>query len=141
MPMLRSLEFEFHEQKEREILSSDGDFDMGLGNLPSLQDVKVQFDSRFDSRDKVDEATIMLSHATRIHPNHPTFKIYSFGDSDDESSCRDQDEGDVRTWTVDVKAIRKVTVSRLDRSLAAATNWGCTVMVKPEAAVVVVVTG
>jgi len=39
MPSLRTLHVQFAVREAREIPSSDGGFGMGLGNLPSLQDV------------------------------------------------------------------------------------------------------
>lgn len=91
MPMLTKLAFEFlHMQEEREITGTDDAFDMGLGYLSSLQDVTVDFDYQFYSKEEVDEATAMLREATGIHPNNPTFRIINLRDSDDKS-CPDED--------------------------------------------------
>uniref|UniRef100_A0A0A9C6X5 Disease resistance R13L4/SHOC-2-like LRR domain-containing protein n=1 Tax=Arundo donax TaxID=35708 RepID=A0A0A9C6X5_ARUDO len=75
MPRLTILHFPFHVWETREIAGIDGAFDLGLGNLASLQHVYIHFQSGGASKE-VEEAKAALSHAAEIHPNHPTLQIY-----------------------------------------------------------------
>ncbi|KAL6654689.1 hypothetical protein ACP70R_008154 [Stipagrostis hirtigluma subsp. patula] len=69
MLKLTSLELKIHVRETREI---NGGFDLGLGNLPSLQHVKVGFDPEGAGEEEVQEAKAAVRHAIEIHPNHPT---------------------------------------------------------------------
>ncbi|KAL6654696.1 hypothetical protein ACP70R_008161 [Stipagrostis hirtigluma subsp. patula] len=69
MPKLTSLELEIHVRETREI---NGGFDLGLGNLQSLQGVEIVFDPEGASMEEVQEAKAAVRHAIEIHPNHPT---------------------------------------------------------------------
>jgi hypothetical protein len=68
MPRLTTLHFTFHVREE--IAGSDGDLDLGLLNLPLLQEVYILF----GPEGAREEAEVALRHATEIHPNHPYFK-------------------------------------------------------------------
>jgi len=59
------------------ISSSDGGLDMGMENLPWLQDVFIEFRSEVASTEEVDQAKATLRRAAEIHPNHPRLTIYS----------------------------------------------------------------
>ena len=73
MPNLRSLELWLCVRGAREIASSyDGDLDLDLGNLASLQEVFVSLDY---SEAASDELVAALKHAFNIHPNHPQLRI------------------------------------------------------------------
>ncbi|XP_062197033.1 disease resistance protein RGA5-like isoform X2 [Phragmites australis] len=76
MTRLTGLAFTFHAREVREIANSDGSFDLGLGNLLSLQDVAVYFRSGGANEREVEEAKAALSHAIEIHPNHPNVDIW-----------------------------------------------------------------
>ena len=73
MPNLRSLELWLCVRGAREIASSyDGDLDLDLGNLASLQEVFVYLDSEAANNE---ELVAALNHVTKIHPNHPQLRI------------------------------------------------------------------
>ena len=75
MPRLADLLLEFQllpVQETREINSA---FDLGLGNLLSLQDVIVCFRSRDSSEEEVEEAEAAVRQAIEVHPNHPRLWI------------------------------------------------------------------
>ncbi|KAL6654693.1 hypothetical protein ACP70R_008158 [Stipagrostis hirtigluma subsp. patula] len=105
MPMLKSLELTMAVRETREI---NGGFDLGLGNLPSLQDVEVWFRCGGASEEEEEEAKAAMGHAIEIHPNHPTLEVdgedFHWTDEDegaheyedlDAESGTDEDEGDV----------------------------------------------
>ncbi|GJN04954.1 hypothetical protein PR202_ga22539 [Eleusine coracana subsp. coracana] len=75
LPKLRRLAFDFHAREAREIAGNDGGFNLGLGNLPSLEYVGVSFRSAGASQQEVEEAKAALKQATEIHPNRPEFQI------------------------------------------------------------------
>uniref|UniRef100_A0A0A9FV32 Disease resistance R13L4/SHOC-2-like LRR domain-containing protein n=1 Tax=Arundo donax TaxID=35708 RepID=A0A0A9FV32_ARUDO len=75
MPRLAILHFLFHVRETRDIAGIDGAFNLGLGNLPSLQHVFIQFKSGGASEEEVEKVKAALSHAAEIHPNHPTLGI------------------------------------------------------------------
>ncbi|KAK3119154.1 hypothetical protein QOZ80_9BG0714760 [Eleusine coracana subsp. coracana] len=74
LPKLRRLAFDFHVREAREIDGTDGGFNLGLGNLPSLEYVGVSFRSAGASQQEVEEAKAALKQATEIHPNRPEFQ-------------------------------------------------------------------
>ncbi|KAG2481428.1 hypothetical protein PVAP13_J007584 [Panicum virgatum] len=65
MPRLWPL---FYVREGRGIASNDGDLDMGLENLPSLQDVVVILRSEGTSNEEAEQAMAALTHATEMHP-------------------------------------------------------------------------
>lgn len=70
MPRLQTLKFQFSVRGLiRAIASGNGGLDLGLGNLPSLQQVNVHLDSESASNEGVDELEAALMHAIEIHPN------------------------------------------------------------------------
>ncbi|KAL6653975.1 hypothetical protein ACP70R_007440 [Stipagrostis hirtigluma subsp. patula] len=73
MPRLTRLELGFPVQVMREI---NGSFYLGLGNLLSLQNVKVWFRSRGASEEQVEEAKAAVRHEIEIHPSHPNLQIH-----------------------------------------------------------------
>ncbi|CAN6343045.1 unnamed protein product [Urochloa humidicola] len=73
MPRLLNLRIEFPVQRMREI---NGSFDLGLGNLPSLQTGYVWIKSGGASIQEVEEAKAAVRHAIKVHSNHPTIKVY-----------------------------------------------------------------
>jgi len=76
MMMLTNLALTVHAREVREIMSSDGRFNLGLENLMSLQDVLVYFRSRGASEMEVEEAKAALRHAVEIHPNQLDYDIW-----------------------------------------------------------------
>ena len=76
MPSLRTLHVQFAVREAREIPSSDGGFGMGLGNLPSLQDVWVYLNFEGASNEEVKDLKVVLRHSVEINPNHPRLHIY-----------------------------------------------------------------
>nr|TKW01858.1 hypothetical protein SEVIR_8G207200v2 [Setaria viridis] len=81
MPRLTSLRFTLHARDMREISgSSEGGYDFGFQNLPSLQDVTVFFRCGGTSDKEVKEVKAALRHATTVHPNHPTIDIVGYED-------------------------------------------------------------
>ncbi|CAD6268901.1 unnamed protein product [Miscanthus lutarioriparius] len=75
MPRLRRLGFNFRVQRTREINDS---FDLGLGNLPSLQEVYVWVRSGGADVQDVEEAKAAVRHVIEVHPNHPTIRVNNF---------------------------------------------------------------
>lgn len=78
MPRLVDLWFDFQVQRTREI---KGSFDIGLGNLPSLQKVIVWLRSGGAGQQDVEEAEAAVRHAIEVHPNHPKLciqKVHNF---------------------------------------------------------------
>ncbi|KAL6653772.1 hypothetical protein ACP70R_008696 [Stipagrostis hirtigluma subsp. patula] len=110
MPRLTSLYLEFHVREMREI---NGGFDLGLGNLSSLQDVEVWFQSEGAS-EEAEEAKSAVRHAIQIHPNHatlvvedlchPTLVLKNYGDFDwaDEDEDTDAELGADEDEVLDV---------------------------------------
>jgi hypothetical protein len=49
--------------------------DMGICNLPLLQDVFIEFRSEVASTEEVEQAKATLSRAAGFHPNGPRFTI------------------------------------------------------------------
>ncbi|WVZ50570.1 hypothetical protein U9M48_001812 [Paspalum notatum var. saurae] len=76
MPKLTRLEFRCPVRETREMAGGDGGFDLGLGNLPSLQHVEVDMENEGASEEEAMETKAALLHAVEIHPNHPTLKMY-----------------------------------------------------------------
>ena len=78
-PRLKELYLDlfFMWEAARETISSDGVLDMGMENLPLLQDVFIEFRSEVASTEEVDQAKATLRRAAEIHPNHPRLTIYS----------------------------------------------------------------
>ncbi|TVU24127.1 hypothetical protein EJB05_26525, partial [Eragrostis curvula] len=72
---LTRFDFDFHVWEARGIAGSDGGFDLGLENLPSLQKVNVRFQSGGASEEDLEEAKAAVRKVAEIHPN----------DSDSES--------------------------------------------------------
>ncbi|XP_037482843.1 disease resistance protein RGA5-like [Triticum dicoccoides] len=71
---------------KQEAAGDDGDlFDMGIGNLPSLQNVNVKFKfcPSLPRRD-VKKANSALGTALRAHPNRPSYASVQDDDSDDD---------------------------------------------------------
>ena len=65
----------FYAREARGIGSSDGGLDLGLGNLPSLQDVKAMLRCEGASKEEAEQAKAALTHAAEMHPNHPRLHI------------------------------------------------------------------
>lgn len=61
----------------RETADSKAGFDLGLENLPSLQDVTFLVRRGGAIEADVEEAETALRHAIESHPNHPTLEIYA----------------------------------------------------------------
>ncbi|CAL4991193.1 unnamed protein product [Urochloa decumbens] len=72
MPRLRTLWSKFSVLEATEIANG---LDLGLGNLPLLQDVWIRLDSGGASEEEVEELKAALRHAARTHPNHPRLDI------------------------------------------------------------------
>ena len=75
MPRLEILNFEFCVQAARQITCNGDGPELGLGNLSSLQDVKIYLRSRGASKEEVKELEAALRHAVEIHPNLPKHQI------------------------------------------------------------------
>ncbi|CAL4980361.1 unnamed protein product [Urochloa decumbens] len=77
MPVLAVLDISWPLRESREITGAGTDvFDLGLGNLPSLENVTVMVATEGVSKEEVMEARAALVHAAEIHPNRPTLRIY-----------------------------------------------------------------
>ena len=61
----------FYVREARGIGSSDGGLDLGLGNLPSLQDVKAYLGCEGASKEEAEQAKAARTRAAEMHPNHP----------------------------------------------------------------------
>ncbi|KAL6654686.1 hypothetical protein ACP70R_008151 [Stipagrostis hirtigluma subsp. patula] len=93
----------------RETRETNGGFDLGPENLPSLQHVEVGLRPGGASKEEVQEAKAAVRRAIEIHPNHPTLtgplgERFDSTDEDEEAhededldaeSGTDEDEGDV----------------------------------------------
>uniref|UniRef100_K3ZKI2 Disease resistance R13L4/SHOC-2-like LRR domain-containing protein n=2 Tax=Setaria italica TaxID=4555 RepID=K3ZKI2_SETIT len=76
MPRLRNLKFwQFHLREARGIACNDGSLDLGLGNLPSLQEVDVILRCDGAGKEEVEQAKAALRHEAEMHPNHPRHSI------------------------------------------------------------------
>uniref|UniRef100_A0A0A9GHU1 Disease resistance R13L4/SHOC-2-like LRR domain-containing protein n=1 Tax=Arundo donax TaxID=35708 RepID=A0A0A9GHU1_ARUDO len=75
MPRLAILRFTFPVREAREFTSSNGGFDLGLGNLSCLQNVTVYLQSEGASKEEVEEAKAALRRRAEIHLNRPTLEI------------------------------------------------------------------
>jgi len=77
MPRLRELWLVplFYVREARGVGSSDGGLDLGLGNLPSLQDVKAYLGCEGASKEEAEQAKAALTRAAEMHPNHPYHDI------------------------------------------------------------------
>jgi len=73
MPRLRRLWLEplFYVREARGVASSDGGLDLGLGNLPSLQNFAADLRCEGASKEEAEQAKAALTHAAKMHPNHP----------------------------------------------------------------------
>ena len=81
MPRLRELWLRalFYTREARGIASKDGGLDLGLGNLPSLQNVTAILRSppMGANKEAAKQAKAALTHAAKMHPNHPSHDITS----------------------------------------------------------------
>uniref|UniRef100_A0ACD5U344 Uncharacterized protein n=1 Tax=Avena sativa TaxID=4498 RepID=A0ACD5U344_AVESA len=68
LPMVRSLRFDF-----RVLDIINGGFDLSMGNLPSLEDVYIDYARKGTTSATRKQAHDMLSRALKEHPNRPTF--------------------------------------------------------------------
>ncbi|WVZ87973.1 hypothetical protein U9M48_034544 [Paspalum notatum var. saurae] len=84
MPRLAELWLVIPVQETKEII---GGFELGLGNLSSLRLIKVWFQSRGASKERLEEAKDAVKHATLVHPNHITLDIK------DDELWTNEDEG------------------------------------------------
>ncbi|TVU24128.1 hypothetical protein EJB05_26526, partial [Eragrostis curvula] len=77
MPRLTWLNFAFFPWEARKSTDSNGGFDMGLGNLPSLKIVDILLRARDSSKEEMEKAEAALKQATKIHPNRPSIHLSS----------------------------------------------------------------
>jgi len=77
MPRLRELWLVplFYVREARGVGSSDGGLDLGLGNLPSLQEVYVSVLCEGASKEEPEQAKAALTRAAEMHPNNPRLHI------------------------------------------------------------------
>ena len=76
MPRLRTLRSRFSVREAIAVAGAGDDgLDLGLGSLPSLQEVNVSLDCEGASEEEVNELKAALRRATKIHPNHPSISI------------------------------------------------------------------
>ncbi|KAK8448060.1 hypothetical protein SEVIR_8G209600v4 [Setaria viridis] len=76
MPRLRELYLDlFFMWEAKETTSSDGGLDMGIRNLPLLQDVFIELRSEVASTEEVEHVKATLRRAAEFHPNHPRLTI------------------------------------------------------------------
>ncbi|WVZ87986.1 hypothetical protein U9M48_034555 [Paspalum notatum var. saurae] len=75
MPRVVNLQLQFQLLPVQETREINCAFDLGLGNLPSLQDVRVRFRSGGSSEEELQEAKAAVRHAIEVHPNHPELSI------------------------------------------------------------------
>ncbi|RCV39050.1 hypothetical protein SETIT_8G192200v2 [Setaria italica] len=74
MPRLRWLMFfPFYVGETRGIACNDGSLDLGLGNLPSLQDVHAFLYAA--GKEEGEQTKAALMHEAKMHPNHPSSRI------------------------------------------------------------------
>ncbi|XP_012703800.1 disease resistance protein RPP13 [Setaria italica] len=80
MPRLRGLEFWwFYLREVRGIACNDGSLDLGLGNLPALQNIYVDMQRDGASKEEAEQAKAALRHAAEMHPNRPSHLIDIIG--------------------------------------------------------------
>ncbi|KAF8685261.1 hypothetical protein HU200_044083 [Digitaria exilis] len=76
MTRLRDLTLElFYVRESRGMAISYGGLDLGLGNLPSLEDVSTRLLYEGASKEDMRQAEAALRHAAEMHPNHPHHNI------------------------------------------------------------------
>ncbi|CAL4987052.1 unnamed protein product [Urochloa decumbens] len=75
MPRLAELWLDFPVRETREM---NGGFDLGLGNLPSLQTVRVFLQSEGANKMEMKEAEAAVRYSIGIHPNGPSLDIRGF---------------------------------------------------------------
>ncbi|CAL4991190.1 unnamed protein product [Urochloa decumbens] len=76
MPRLRELYLDLLFMWEaRETTNGDGSLDMGIRNLPLLQDVLIELRSEVASSEEVERVKATFRCAAEIHPNHPRLTI------------------------------------------------------------------
>nr|XP_034606240.1 uncharacterized protein LOC117866189 [Setaria viridis] len=93
MPRLRNLRFRlFYLREARGIAWNDGSLDLGLGNLPSLQDVKAYLRCDGAGKEEAEEAKAALTHEAKMHPNHPVIRSIFFPDDDDDDDSYTDDD-------------------------------------------------
>lgn len=73
MPRLEDVRLEIR-------VSPDFDFDLGLLNLPAIQQVKLDTECAYSRAVDVEEAEAALRHAVHMHPNSPTLTISRGGE-------------------------------------------------------------
>ncbi|CAL4979437.1 unnamed protein product [Urochloa decumbens] len=76
MPRLTRLEFTYPVWELRKIAGTNTDFELGLGNLTSLEDVTVYFRCGGASEGEVEEAKSAVNHAVVTHPNRPELHMF-----------------------------------------------------------------
>ncbi|KAE8784807.1 putative disease resistance RPP8-like protein 2 [Hordeum vulgare] len=74
MPRLEDVRLEIRVWEVKGV-SPDFDFDLGLLNLPAIQQVMVNIDCAYSRAVDVEEAEAALRHAVHMHPNSPTLTI------------------------------------------------------------------
>jgi len=77
MPRLKGLRLWplFYVREERGIASSNGGLDLGLGNLPSLQNFAADLRCEGASKEEAEQAKAALRHAAEMHANRPYHNI------------------------------------------------------------------
>lgn len=73
MPRLAELRFKFLAPVTREMIK--GGFDLGLGNLPSLEVVTVELRRGGAGEEEVEEAGAAVAQAVEFHPNYPRLHV------------------------------------------------------------------
>nr|TKW01902.1 hypothetical protein SEVIR_8G208800v2 [Setaria viridis] len=77
MPRLKVLSFwRFYLREARGMACNDGSLNLGLGNLPSLQDVRADLRCDGAGKEEVEQAKAALMHEAEMHPNHPRHYIF-----------------------------------------------------------------
>ncbi|KAK8448050.1 hypothetical protein SEVIR_8G208400v4 [Setaria viridis] len=76
MPRLGELRFiQFYVGEARGIACNDGSLNLGLENLPSLQEVHADLHYDGAGKEEAEQAEAALTHEAEMHPNHPRHHI------------------------------------------------------------------
>lgn len=92
MPKVRKLEF-----KINVVDSEDINFDVGLGNLASIEEVTIDLLCEDAVEWEVEEVENVLRHVADIHPKHPTLEMNR--SDEDKMVLDDEEEQQVHIYT------------------------------------------
>jgi hypothetical protein len=108
MPRLASIKMAFPVRNMSEYIGINGSFELGLGNLPSIQDVIILFNYRGTNEVDLEEVKASLRHETEVHPNRPTLRIVVTDKRDSKSHVKDMHDNREYRYTIDGVVVEPV---------------------------------